>query len=148
MAKINRHSLYFINAVKFHRLVNGFSTRDFSKEIDKSEGYVGLCEGTATDHKYNSADYPAIANALHCELSELLPPDDWAVSDSHEKVDKLVDSLSDPVYVRKVLQGIKNSSYAEVLGDLTQLYRHLSTKDATEKAVIKKVWEEFHENKT
>ena len=147
MAKINRHSLYFINAVKFHRLVNGFSTRDFSKEIDKSEGYAGLCEGNATDHKYNSADYPAIANALHCELSELLPPDDWAVSDSHEKVDKLVDSLSDPTYVFKVLKGIQASEYADKLNSLDELYRHLSTKDAIEKTVIKKVWEEFHENK-
>lgn len=122
MAKINRHSLYFINAVKLHRLINGFSTRDFSEEIDKSEGYVGLCEGSATDHKYNSADYPTIAEALHCELNELLPPLDWKVSDSHEKVDKVVDSLTDPSFAKRVLEGIKASKYADRLNDLDKLY--------------------------
>lgn len=61
MAKINRFSLYFINSTTFHRLINGLSTRTLSERIGKSEGYVGLCEGSATDHKYNSADYPTIA---------------------------------------------------------------------------------------
>lgn len=56
-------------------------------------------------------------------------PDDWPVSDSHEKVDKLVNSLSDPVYVRKVLQGIKNSSYAEAIFrvDYRYLFLFLAT---------------------
>ena len=129
--------------MKLHRLINGFSTKRFSKRIDKSEGYIGLCEGHATDHKYNSADYPAIAEALNCELSVLLPPDDWEVSDSHEKVDKVVDSLSDPVFVLKVLEGIQASPHVDKLNDLDKLFGHLSTKDAAEKAVIKKVWEEF-----
>jgi len=51
--------------------------------------------------------------------------------------------VSDPVFVLKVLKGIKASPYADRLEDLDKLYRHLSTKDAAEKAVIKKVWEEF-----
>lgn len=143
MAKINRSSLYLINSVKLYRLVNGFSTRVFSERIGKSEGYVGRCEGAASDHKYNSADYPLIANELGCVLSDILPPTDWEVSDSHEKVDKVVVSLSDPAFVLEVLKGIQDSEYADVLKDLQQLYRHLSTKDAKEKAVIQKVWEEF-----
>jgi len=55
----------------------------------------------------------------------------------------MVDSLSDPVFVKRVLQGIKDSRYADRLEDLDKLYRHLSTKDAKEKVVIKQVWEEF-----
>lgn len=143
MAKINRHSLYLINSIKFYRLVNGFSTRAFSERIGKSEGYVGICEGNATDHKYNSADYPLIAAELGCELSDIIPPDNWEVSDSHDKVDKEVVSLSDPAFVRRVLEGIKASPKADVLEDLDKLYKHLSSKNASEKAVIKKVWEEF-----
>lgn len=143
MAKINRHSLYLTNSIKLHRLINGFSTKVFSKRIGKSEGYVGLCEGKATDAKYNSADYPLIAGELGCEIDDITPPDDWQVSDSHEKVEKEVVSLSDPAFVLKVLEGIKASPKAEVLEDLDKLYKHLSTKDANEKAVIRKVWEEF-----
>lgn len=143
MAKINKHSLYIINRTKFYRLIEGLSTRDFSEKIDKSEGYVGLCEGPATDHKYNSADYPLIARKLNRDLDDITPPDDWAVSYSHEKVDKEVVSLSDPVFVKKVLEGIGASRYADKLRDLNELYQHLSTKDAKEREVIKSVWEEF-----
>ncbi|WP_367331743.1 hypothetical protein [Sphingobacterium multivorum] len=143
MAKINKHSLYVINSTKFYRLIEGLSTRDFSEKIDKSEGYVGLCEGQATDHKYNSADYPLIAQKLNRDLDDITPPNDWAVSDSHEKVDKEVVSLSDPVFVKKVLGGIRASRHAEKLRDLNELYQHLSTKDAKEKEVIKSVWEDF-----
>ncbi|WP_162304982.1 hypothetical protein [Sphingobacterium olei] len=55
-------------------------------------------------------------------------------------------SLSDPAFVLEVLEGIKASPKAEVLEDLDKLYKHLSTKDANEKAVIKKVWEGFRKN--
>jgi len=143
MAKINRLSLYIINTVKFIRLVIGKSGHQLSLDIKKSEGYVAGIENSGTPYQYNSADYPTIASELDCELADLLPPDDWDVSDSHEKVDKVVDSLSDPVFVLKVLEGIKASPYADRLEDLDKLYRHLSTKDATERAVIKKVWEAF-----
>jgi len=143
MAKINKHSLYIINSTKFYRLIEGLSTRDFSEKIGKSEGYVGLCEGRSTDHKYNSADYPLIAQKLNRDLDDITPPDDWDVSDSHEKINKEVVSLSDPVFVKKVLQGIKISRHAEKLQDLNELYRHLSTKDANEKEVIKSVWLDF-----
>lgn len=143
MAKINRHSLFFINAVKYRRLVKGLTTRELSEKIKKSEGYVGVCEGGSTSQKYNSADYPLIANELECELTDLLPPKDWQFSDSHAKVDKVVVSLSDPEFVLRVLEGIKVSPNAGALEEINTLYRHLSTKDATEKAIIKKVWEEF-----
>src|SRR5690606_19742873 len=142
----HRHSLYLINSIKFYRLVNGLSTRAFSERIEKSEGYVGLCEGNATDHKYNSADYPLIAVELGCELSDILPPDNWDVSDSHDKVNNDFVFLSEPAFVLRVLEGIKASPKADVLENLDKLYKHLSTKDATEKAVIKKVWEEFSAN--
>ncbi|MBE8719344.1 hypothetical protein [Sphingobacterium pedocola] len=146
MAKINKSSLYVINRIKLKRLVNGDSTRKLSEKIDKSEGYVGMCESSAVVHKYNSADYPLIADELGCELSDITPPDDWQVSDSHDKVDKVVVSLSDPAFVLKVLEGIKASPKAEVLEDLDKLYKHLAltTKNPEEITVVKKVWEEFN----
>lgn len=58
----------------------------------------------------------------------------------------MVVSLSDPEFVRRVLEGIKASPKADVLENLDKLYKHLSTKDASERAVIKKVWEEFSAN--
>lgn len=61
-------------------------------------------------------------------------------------MDKVVVSLSDPAFVLRVLQGIQASPKADVLEDLDKLYKHLSTKDANEKAVIKKVWEGFSAN--
>ncbi|WP_162304980.1 hypothetical protein [Sphingobacterium olei] len=53
-------------------------------------------------------------------------------------------SRSGPVFLLEVLEGIKASPKVEVLEDLDKLYKHLSTKDPTEKAVIKKVREEFN----
>jgi hypothetical protein len=38
---------------------------------------------------------------------------------------------------------VQDSDHADVLKDLPQLYRHLSTKGAKEKAMIQIVWEEF-----
>ncbi|MBD1431695.1 hypothetical protein H8B06_02565 [Sphingobacterium sp. DN00404] len=143
MEKINRLSLYILNTIKFKRLVLGKSAYQLSLDIKKSEGYVTNMENQNTPNQYNSADYPLIAAELGCELSDLIPPDNWEVSDSHEKVDKVVVSLSDPAFVRRVLEGIKASPKADVLEDLDKLYKHLSTKDANEKAVIKKVWEGF-----
>jgi len=56
---------------------------------------------------------------------------------------KTIVCLSDPSFVHKVFEGIKVSKYAESLNDLNKLYQHLSPKDAVEKEVIKRVWEEY-----
>lgn len=71
---------------------------------------------------------------IDCKLSALLPPDDWKVSDSHEKADKVVDSLPDLVFALKVLEGIKASPHASKLNDLDELYKHLSTKDVSKRS--------------
>lgn len=143
MKKISRISLYILNIAKLRRLVNGKSAYQLSLDIKKSGNYVTNIENPKTPNQYNSADYPTIAEELGCELADLLPPPDWKVSDSHEKVDKTVDSLTDPIFVLKVLEGIKVSPLANKLDNLDALYSHLSTKKAAEKAVIKEVWEPF-----
>ncbi len=143
MKKINRISLYILNIVKLRRLVNGKSAYQFSLDIKKSGNYVINIENHKTPNQYNSADYPTIAEELGCGLEDILPPPDWKVSDSHEKVNKTVDSLTDPIFVLKVLEGIKVSPHANKLNNLDELYSHLSTKKAAEKAVVKQVWEAF-----
>ncbi len=144
--KINRLSLYIINSVKSKRLIMGTSSSQFASDIEKSRTYISRIESEKTPDQYNSADYPIIAKALNCELSEIRPPSDWQVSDSHEKVDKIVVSLSDPAFVLKVLEGIKASPKAHVLENLDDLLKHLglTTKNPEEIAVVKKVWEEFN----
>lgn len=145
MKEINHLSLYIINAVKFLRLVIGKSAYQFSLDINKSEGYVAGIENKNTPNQYNSADYPLIADALGCELSDITPPDDWEVSDSHEKVDKIVVSLTDPAFALKVIKGIHTSPKADVLKDIDSLLKHLAlnSKYPEEIAVVTKVWEEF-----
>ncbi len=143
MEKINRLSLYVVNAAKFRRLVAGKSAYQLSLDLEKSRNYVSQIENVNEDTQYNSADYPSIAKETECNVEDLIPPDNWAVSDSYKKVDKEVVSLSDPVFVKKVLVGIRASRHAEKLRDLSELYQHLSTKDSKEKEVIKSVWEEF-----
>lgn len=145
MAKINKSSLYITNRIKLKRLIKGNSTRQLSEDIEKSEGYVGMCESSVTVQKYNSADYPLIAAALGCELSDITPPDDWQVSDSHEKVDKVVVSLTDPAFAREVIEGIHASAKAKVLEDIKELLKHLAltSKNPEEIAVVTKVWKEF-----
>ncbi len=143
MEKINRFSLYVINAAKYYRLVAGKSAYQFSLDLKKSRNYVSQIENVNEENQYNSADYPSIAEEAECELKNIIPPDNWKVSNSHEKVDKEVVSLSDHVFVKKVLEGIRASRYADKLLDLKELYQHLSTKDAKEREVIKSVWEEY-----
>lgn len=148
MDKINRLSLYIINKIRFIRLVFGRSAYQLSLDISKSEGYVAGIENRNTPYQYNSADYPLIAAALSCEVSDITPPDDWKVSDSHEKVDKVVVSLTDPDFARKVLEGIKTSPKAHVYENIDNLLKHLglTPKNPEEIAVVKKVWEEFIAN--
>lgn len=148
MEKINRLSLYVLNAAKYHRLVAGKSAYQFSLDLRKSRNYVSQIENVNEDNQYNSADYPSIAEEAECELDDIMPPNNWHTSDSHEKVDKEVVSLSDPVFVKKVLEGIKTSRHAEKLRDLNELYQHLSTKDVKEREVIKGVWEGYSKTNT
>ncbi len=145
MQKINRLSLYLINAIKFRRLVLGISAYQFALNLKKSRNYVSQIENIDEDSQYNSADYSLIADALGCELSDITPPDDWQVSDSHEKVDKVVVSLTDPAFAREVIEGIHASPKAYVLKDIKELLKHLAltSKNPEEIAVVTKVWEEF-----
>lgn len=139
MAKINRHSLFIINSVKSKRLILGISARRFSEMIKKSESYVGLCEGLATDQKYNSADYPLLAEVLACKLEDLLPPDDWPLSNSHTKVDKVVSTLKDPDFVKEILEGIAGSGNSKTLRDEKALVRYLNIKESEEREVVNSV---------
>lgn len=145
MKHINRLSLYILNAIKFKRLVLGKSAYQLSFDIDKSESYVSNIENPGSPNQYNSADYPLIAKALGCEISDITPPDDWEVSNSHEKVDKIVVSLTDPAFALEVINGIHTSPKADVLKDIGSLLKHLAlnSKYPKEIAVVTKVWEKF-----
>ena len=143
MKKITRFSLYSINQIRYFRYICGKSAYQLALDIKRSKNYISSAENPNSINRINVADYPSIAFELGIDLHSIIPPANWKVSDSHEKVDKVVDSLSDPDFVKRVLQGIKASRYADRLEDIDKLYRHLSTKDATERTVIKKVWEEF-----
>lgn len=143
MKKINRFSLYVTNSVALRRCIAGKSPYALSIDLERNPNYVGNIEDPNRPDQYNSADYPSIAKEVECELNDITPPDDWEVSNSHEKVDKEVVSLSDAFFVEKVLEGIKASRHAAKLESLEELYRHLSPKNANEKEVIKSVWEEY-----
>lgn len=139
MAKIDRLSLYVINRIKFYRLSAGLSARKLSELMSKSESYVGLCEGTATDQKYNSADYPLLAEIFNCSISDILPPNDWPKSNSHEKVEKSVKSLVDENFVEEILTGITTSGHANILLDEKALLKHLNVISEEEKKVVRLV---------
>lgn len=145
MYQINRLSLYLINSIKFRRLVLGISAYQFALNLKKSRNYISQIENTDNERQYNSADYPLIAKALNCELSDIIPPDDWILSDSHEKVDKKVVSLTDAVFVREVIEGINASPKTDVLKDINSLLKHLAltSKNPEEIIVVTKVWKEF-----
>ncbi|CAM3775852.1 hypothetical protein [Sphingobacterium prati] len=143
MKKINRFSLYVTNAVALRRCIAGKSPYALSIDLERNPNYVGNIEDPNRPDQYNSADYPSIAKEVECGLNDITPPDDWEVSNSHEKVDKEVVSLSDPNFVLKVLRGIKASRHAAKLNSLEELYQHLSPKNAKEKEIIKSVWEDF-----
>lgn len=145
MAKINKQSLYFINESKFWRLVQGYSLREFAERINKSEGYTGMAESTATDHKYNIADYIVVCDALFVNLDQLTPPDDWQVSDSHLKVEKIIFSLEDPQFAKRVINAIKDR-HPESLATIECLYKHLNLQTEKEKQVVKEVWKKFIAN--
>jgi len=136
MSKINRFSLLIINKVKLLRLINGKSAYQLSLEMTKSRGYVTQIESTSRPDHYNSADYPLIADVLGCSLTELIPPDDWEISTTHDKVEKIVCSLVDPDFVKKVLEGIKHTENAHVLKEENTLFRYLNVRNMEEKTTI------------
>lgn len=139
MAKIDRLSLYVINRIKFYRLVFGLSARKLSELMNKSESYVGLCEGIATDQKYNSADYPLLAEIFNCSISDILPQNDWPKSNSHEKVEKYVKSMVDENFVEQILMGIKESAHSNILLDEKVLFKHLNVVHDREQEIVRLV---------
>lgn len=149
MEKINRASLFVINAIKFLRLVLGKSAIQLSYDINKGENYVTNIENSETVNKYNSADFATIADNLECKIHDFIPPDEWNVSDSHSKVDKVVDTLKDPHFAKRVILAIYNrNSDSEALKSVEKLYAHLNLKSdkLEERQVVKEVWEKFDSN--
>lgn len=149
MEKINRVSLYIINVIKFLRLVLGKSAIQLSYDINKSENYVTNIESTDTVNKYNSADFSTIAEEIKCKIHDFIPSDDWDVSKSHIKVDKVVDSLKDPLFAKRVIQAIyARNTHPEALENIENLYAHFHLKKdkVQERQVVKEVWEDFVRN--
>lgn len=143
MSKINRFSLLIIDKIKLLRLINGKSAYQLSLELTKSRGYVTQIESASRPDHYNSADYPLIAEVLGHSLRDLLPPDHWEVSTSHEKVEKIVASLKDRDFAKMVLEGIQQSENSSVLKEENTLYRYLNIRDTEEKKVIGSVLKEI-----
>lgn len=149
MQKINKLSLYIVNYILFLRLVIGKSAYDLSIGLKKNKNYVSHIEDKEKTDHYNSADFAAIADELKCKIHDFIPPDEWEVSDSHSKVDKVVDTLKDPHFAKRVISAIYNrNSDSEVLISVEKLYAHLNLKSdkLEERQVVKEVWEKFIKN--
>ncbi len=147
MQQINRTSLFILNRIRLLRLVLGISAYQFSLLLNKSSNYINNIESKSTSNKYNSADYPSVAQILGCSLTELMPPDDWEVSTSHDKVEKKVFSLEDPDFVKMVLEGIKHSENAHVLKEESTLFRYLNVRNMEEKKTIISVLKQIQDLK-
>ena len=149
MQKINKLSLYIVNYILFLRLVIGKSAYDLSIGIKKNKNYVSHIEDKDKPDHYNSADFAAIADELECKIHDFIPPDEWEVSDSHSKVDKVVDTLKDPHFAKRVISAIYNrNSDSAALKSVEKLYAHLNLKSdkLEERQVVKEVWEKFDSN--
>lgn len=149
MQKINKLSLYIVNYILFLRLVIGKSAYDLSIGLKKNKNYVSHIEDKEKTDHYNSADFAAIADELKCKIHDFIPADEWEVSDSHSKVDKVVDTLKDPHFAKRVISAIYNrNSDSEVLKSVEKLYAHLNLKSdkLEERQVVKEVWEKFIKN--
>ena len=149
MEKINRLSLYIINTLKFLRLVLGKSAIQLSYDINKGENYVTNIENNETVNKYNSADFAAIADALECKIHDFIPSDEWDVSDSHTKVDKVVDTLKDPRFAKRIISAVyTRNTHPKALESIENLYGHFHLKSdkVEERKVVKEVWEKFVAN--
>lgn len=149
MQKINKLSLYIVNYILFLRLVIGKSAYDLSIGLKKNKNYVSHIEDKEKTNHYNSADFAAIADELKCKIHDFIPSDEWEVSDSHSKVDKVVDTLKDPRFAKRVISAIYNrNSDSEALKSVEKLYAHLNLKSdkLEERQVVKEVWEKFIKN--
>lgn len=82
-------------------------------------------------------------------IHDFIPPDEWEVSDSHSKVDKVVDTLKDSHFAKRVISAIYNrNSDSEALKSVEKLYAHLNPKSdkLEERKVVTEVWEKFAAN--
>lgn len=149
MQKINKLSLYIVNYILFLRLVIGKSAYDLSIGLKKNKNYVSHIEDKEKTDHYNSADFAAIADELQCKIHDFIPSDKWDVSDSHTKVDKVVDTLKDPHFVKRVVLAIyTRNTHPEVLKNVEHLYAHFNLKSekVEKRKVVKEVWENFIAN--
>ncbi|KGE12458.1 hypothetical protein [Sphingobacterium deserti] len=139
MEKIDRLSLFILNKVRLIRLINGKSAYQISLELGRSSNYVNNIESSSQSNKYNSADYPLLAEIFNCSISDILPPNDWPKSSSHEKVEKYVKSMVDENFVEQILMGIKESAHSNILLDEKALLKHLNVVNDEEKKVVRLV---------
>jgi hypothetical protein len=149
MQKINKLSLYIVNNILFLRLVIGKSAYDLSIGIKKNKNYVSHIEDKDKPDHYNSADFAAIADELECKIHDFIPSDEWDVSDSHAKVEKVVDTLKDPRFAKRVISAIyARNTQDKALESIENLYGHfhLKSEKVEERKVVKEVWEKFLAN--
>lgn len=147
MARITALSLYIINFVRKRRLCLGYSTRDLSSLLGKSEGYVGMIESSASDTHYPTHEWPRLAEALKCQIHDLLPPDDADQQSTGELVDKVVLDLSNSKDVLSIVEGLITIGYFKqpktIAGTAKYLY---ITTESDQRTALTKVMKQLARN--
>ena len=125
MARITALSLYIINMVRLRRLCLGYSTRELSALLDKSEGYVGMIESSASVTHYPTHEWPKLAEALKCQIHDLLPPDNTDQQSTGALVDKVILDLSNAKDMQLITEGLIANNYFKQSRTLTDTAKYL-----------------------
>lgn len=139
MIKITPLLLYIINQVKLRRLVLGYSAEHLSFILKLSHGYVISVEDPYIKAQYPTHQWPKLAAALGCELSDILPPEQS--TSTGELVEKKVLSLSNEEDVKKVVATLKDHGFFNEDKSLEEVVKHLNVQDEKQIEVLKKVLE-------
>jgi transcriptional regulator with XRE-family HTH domain len=130
MSHITFLSLYIINRVRLFRIVLGISSRKLSEMIGHSTGYVGMIESNATNGQYPPHELPAIAQALNCNVHDLLPADENDQKSTGELVEKKVFELDNTDNMQTVLLVMINREYFKTEKSVTEVTKYLNLTSA------------------
>lgn len=125
MAKITPLSLHVINEVKFRRLFLGYSAERLSRLIKRSHGYILTVENSNLESQYPAHEWPLLAEALECEIHDLLPFDEMNPQSTGKLVNKIVLSLDREEDVKLIVDELVVFGFFKEGKTLAEIAKHL-----------------------
>ncbi|WP_256009113.1 hypothetical protein [Desertivirga xinjiangensis] len=104
----------------------------------RGETYVSKIEDSSQQNIYPADEWANLAEALGCQIHDLLPPD-GAIKSDGTKVEKRVINFSNEPDVRLVMEGLIEADYFKECKSAETLFRYLKLGNEEEANTVRSI---------